>query len=373
MAIENTERVAMKERSKVLILNKNVLVRRAIANVLQMGESFDPIWDSGGLQHVKHYISENEPDVVLLSIESQTSDGWQLLEMIRSIFPKLPIGIISPRTKEGATASVAALKMGIVDVLTIPKDRTAILFAENHLKKRLFTIVEVANNLNRNKSLSDEILDSIIHPQKAFEVFSLERDEKKAPEIIVVGSGIGGPGALFSLIKSLPPDLSIPMVIVQHFPKIFTRILAEALDENSAINVREAYDEAELTSGTVWIAPGGKQCELERKGTRAFLNIHHGFREHDARPCIDTLFRSAANTYKSKVLAIILSGAIMDGISGSEEIAKAGGQVIVQDPETSVAPELPLSIIRHGLTKQYFTPEKIAQKLVEQLKSSHTE
>ncbi|HEX6981802.1 MAG TPA: chemotaxis protein CheB [Balneolaceae bacterium] len=352
------------EQAKILIIDQNVLVRRAVASFLEKSDSFIPLWDSGGIKHLRYYIEKTEPDVVLLAIESEKSEESSLLNMINVSFPSLPIVAISPKTKEGAEAAVLALKNGAVDVITIPEHRNIILFAKQHLGKRLYSILRVANNLHHRQSLSDEILDSLIYPQKSFEHFTREHYTVPTPKIIVIGGCTGGPRALFSLISKLPAQLPVPVVVVQHFPKIYTRALAEKLDEESEVNVREAFDGAGAEAGTVWIAPGGYHCELNRSGQKTVLNIHYGPREHNARPGIDMLFRSAAYNWSDKVLGVLLSGSGIDGIAGAEEIRRAGGEVIVQDPETAIAPELPLSVIRHGLTRAYYSPEKLAERLI---------
>jgi two-component system chemotaxis response regulator CheB len=87
-------------------------------------------------------------------------------------------------------------------------------------------------------------------------------------------------------------------------------------------------------------------------------------RENDMRPSIDTLFRSAAKVYGKKTLGILLSGCTYDGLTGAEEIKKQGGQILVQDPRTSIAAELPLTAIKKGLTDEYYSPEELARQIV---------
>lgn len=357
------------ERTKVLVIDQNVLSRRAIVSTLQRKDSFTVIWDSGGTQHLKHYITKIRPDIVLLKIES--SDELLLLNMIRITFPALAVIVVSPRTEEGADAAIAALRNGAVDVITVPRHRNIILFAEQHLRKRLFSIVMTAKSSYKGQSISEEILNSLVHPQKSFEHFIREHHTLPSPEMVVIGGCTGGPKALFSLIKNLPSNLRVPVVVVQHFPKTFTRILAEKLDEDSEVNVREAYDGADASPGTVWIAPGGYHCEIDWAG-KPGLNIHRGPHENNVRPCIDMLFRSAVRTYTNKVLGVLISGSGIDGIAGAEEIRRAGGQIMVQDPETAVAPDLPLSIIKNGLTRKYYSPGELANQIVDYTSQSRT-
>jgi two-component system chemotaxis response regulator CheB len=348
---------------KVLIIDKNILVRRAITTILQQHKKFRVYWLNDEFDTVEAVIRNKEPDVVLLSIESIEGEGLDILQKIRSIFSNLPVVVVSPRNNEGAKAVITALRLGAIDFITKPESKNLILFAERHLKKRLEPLITAIYEMKQRKNLDNLMLESLTQPQRSFEEITPDISDQQPIEVVVMGGCTGGVQALFSILSSLPKDLAMPVVVVQHLPRTYTEYLATCLDAFCQIPVREVQDGDKLTAGTVYIAPGGYQCEITQSVSDVVASVYRGPRENDMRPSIDVLFRSVAKIYGTKTLGILLSGCGYDGLAGAEEIKKHSGQIIVQDPRSSIAPNLPLSAISQGLTKTYFPPQNIAQQI----------
>lgn len=348
---------------KVLIVDENVLVRRAVTSILNKYEIFDVSWITDRSQDILEVVQHNYPDVVLLSMDNMESPGFSILNTLRTNFPSLPVIAVTPRSDEGAEAAINALRLGALDFISKPAHQNLILFAERHLEKRLGPIIKAAQKIRERHHLNEEILETLVHPQKTFEQIDTDPKSDTPAELVVIGGCTGGTQALFSLISALPGNLEVPVVIVQHLPRIYTRYLAQKLDSLCDVNVREVQDGVVLEDGSVWIAPGGYQCEVGLTGYQKVLKIHRGMRENNMRPSIDILFRSAAKVYGKKTLGILLSGCGYDGLSGTEDIRKMGGQVIVQDPRSAIAAELPLAAIRNGLTREYYGPEALAEQI----------
>lgn len=355
---------------RVLIIDDNILVRRAVTSILKKHDNIDVLWSTGEAIDVNDIMYQHQPDVVLLSIENMESKGLTLLSNFRSKFPSLPIVVISPRSQGGGEAAITALRLGAVDFVTKPFHKNLILFAERHLEKRLEPLIRAASKMHEHRNLSEEILQSIIHPQKIFEHLTEDKQKQESVELVVIGGCTGGAKSLFTILAALPENLSAPIVIVQHLPRIYTKILAEKLDAVSHLMVREAKNGVSLQDGDVWIAPGGFHSEIAQSGYQHTINTHRGLRENNMRPSIDILFRSAAKVYAEKTLGIILSGCGCDGLAGCEEIKRSGGQIMVQDPQTAIAPELPLSMIRNGLTREYYAPEDLAFQIVKRVEKT---
>lgn len=344
----------------VLIIDSDILVRRAVTNILEKNEKFSVFWVPGISENVEQIITESNPDVILLSIENMESDGLTLLNTIRNTYPEMPVIALTPRNKEGGEAALTALRLGAIDFITKPHHKNLILFAERHLEKRLAPLIQAANKFYKQQYLDEEILE---YTQKEIQHLVGEQQTSEAAEIIVIGGCTGGPQGLFDLLPNLPSDLRVPIVIVQHFPRIYTKILAEKLNGFSNLNVREAQNGVSLKGGDVWLAPGGYHCETTLSGCSPVLTTHRGLRENNTRPSIDVLFRSASKVYGEKTLGILLSGCGPDGLAGAEEIRKQGGQLIVQDPRTTIAPEMSLLAIERGLTRDYYSIEELARQI----------
>ena len=351
------------ESIKVLIIDENVLVRRAITKVLTDYDVFEVCWLADKSKNITEVIEQNYPDVILLSIDDMESPGFTILSSLRMSFPNLPVIAVTPRSDEGAEAAINALRLGALDFISKPAHNNLILFAERHLEKRLGPIIKAAKKIRERSHLNDEILKSLVHPQKTFEQISSDPTSGTSAELVVMGGCTGGTQTLFALVSALPANLDVPVVIVQHLPRIYTRYLALKLDSVSDVSVREVQDGVLLEDGDVWLAPGGYQCEVSLSGYQKVLKTHRGMRENNMRPSIDILFRSAAKVYGKKTLGVLLSGCGYDGLSGAEDIRNAGGQIIVQDPRTAIAAELPLAAIRNGLSQEYYSPEEIASEI----------
>lgn len=353
------------ERIKVVIIDEDVLARRALSNVLKKDGSFSLLKTSGDVKETESTIKVQQPDVLLLNIENPESKEYSEFLHLRKTFPELSLVVLTTRTEEGAQTAIKVLKEGAVDIITKPRECTGLLFAYRHLTKRVIPIVKNAGT--KKPTSVNDIFKSNTNYQPEFESISTsftEEDIHKDTGILVIGGCTGGPIALFSIIPGLPENLPFPVVVAQHFPKKYTRILASELNKKSPLTVKEGFDGAVLEPGTVWIAPGSRQCEIHRTGPhRRILRIHKGPRELGNRPSINVLFRSASVVYGSHTVGIVLSGCGRDGVEGARAIADQGGQLFVQNPETSLAAELPLSVIRAGYADRYYNFENMSAQI----------
>jgi len=353
---------------KILIVEKDLLARQAISKVIKKHGKFQVVTTASGVRGTESYIADNKPDVVLLNLEKPDSEEFEFLTKLRVRHPELPVIVLSPRNEEGAKVAITALSMGAVDVVTKPNRCNNLLFANRHLNKRLIPIIETAVVPVGQTIRKEALGDTGQYSQKDLEQVrkGWEDSGKKIFKagFIAVGGCFGGPKSLFAFITKLPGDLPVPVVVVQHFPKIYTKILADELNRRSRLRVREAYDGAELAPGIVWIAPGGYQTEIHQEGSKTTLRTHRGPRELGNRPSINILFRSAAKYFGNKTLGIVLSGIGMDGLSGAEAIRTAGGEILVQDPQFSPAPEMPLRILQAGISRKMCKAENFVDEIL---------
>ncbi len=185
---------------------------------------------------------------------------------------------------------------------------------------------------------------------------------------MVVGTSTGGPNALADLFSRLPADFPVPILIVQHMPPMFTRLLAERLSGESPIRVEEAATGTVVEPGRAWIAPGDHHMIVVREGTQHRLVVHQDPPENSCRPAADVLLRSAARAYGADALAVILTGMGQDGLRGAEAIREAGGQVIAQDEATSVIWGMPGFVARANLADKVLPLAQIADEIVRRVR-----
>jgi two-component system chemotaxis response regulator CheB len=160
-----------------------------------------------------------------------------------------------------------------------------------------------------------------------------------APELVVIGTSLGGLNALTRLLGSLPPTFSVPIAIVQHrsaSPQ--SGGLAELLQQQTGLRVIEAEDKMPLEPGTAYLAPADYHLLVEGRGQ---LALSTDLPVRSARPSIDVLFETAADAYRDSLVGVLLTGASADGADGLAAIKAHGGRVIVEDPATAECGTMP--------------------------------
>jgi two-component system chemotaxis response regulator CheB len=161
------------------------------------------------------------------------------------------------------------------------------------------------------------------------------------PSVVVVGTSLGGLSALSMLLKAMPKHLAVPMAIVQHRGKSEDDALGRLLAAQTPLRVTEPEDKERLQPGWVYIAPADYHLLIEGETLSLSTAAPHNF----ARPSIDLLFESAADSHGSGVLGVVLTGSNHDGAQGARRIKQRGGTVFVQDPATAQSRVMPAAAL----------------------------
>lgn len=164
----------------------------------------------------------------------------------------------------------------------------------------------------------------------------------RAYEIVVIGTSWGGLAALRELVSSLPSDLPIPIVMVQHRHKMSDNALPNLLQDRTTLKVYEVEDKTPIEAGSVYVAPADYHLLIEPGYFT--LSVEEPIRY--SRPSIDLTFSSAADVFGAKTIGAVLTGANADGAEGLRRIAERGGLTIVQDPETAESPTMPAAALK---------------------------
>jgi two-component system chemotaxis response regulator CheB len=160
--------------------------------------------------------------------------------------------------------------------------------------------------------------------------------------IVTVGTSWGGLSAMMKLLGGLPEKFPIPIVVVQHRSKDSDKLLAQLLQDATALTVCEIEDKDALCAGTVHVAPANYHTLIEP----GYVSLTTEEPVRFSRPSIDVTFASAADTYRSETLGIILTGANEDGARGLAHILRRGGRGLIQDPKTAEIPIMPDAAIK---------------------------
>jgi two-component system chemotaxis response regulator CheB len=154
------------------------------------------------------------------------------------------------------------------------------------------------------------------------------------------------------------------MLVVQHMPPVFTKLLADRLATRSSLPVVEGSAGDELRPGKIWIAPGNYHMALEKTANGARIGLNQEPPENSCRPAVDVLFRSVTEIYGAATLGVVLTGMGQDGLRGCEHIREAGGRVLVQDEASSVVWGMPGFVARAGLADKQLPLSQLAGEIV---------
>lgn len=160
-------------------------------------------------------------------------------------------------------------------------------------------------------------------------------------DIVVVGSSMGGLDALPELFSRFPAETPAAFFVVQHLGPGYPGEAARLIGRRSRLPVSFATDGDVVGTGRVYVAPPDANMSLER----GRVVVQPSPRENVHRPSINALFRSAALAYGRRVVALVLTGTMEDGVAGAWEIWRRGGLVVVQDPGEAHSPDLPIRVL----------------------------
>ena len=159
--------------------------------------------------------------------------------------------------------------------------------------------------------------------------------------VVAVGASLGGLSALRTVLAALPPSLRCALAVVQHRKAEAKSRLVDLLADHSALAVSEPDDKEPIEPGHVYLAPPNYHLIVER----GFFSLSTEPPVWFARPSIDVLFESVADSYGPDAIAVMLTGANEDGAAGARAVKAAGGRVLVQDPRTAESPLAPEAVL----------------------------
>ncbi|OFW46061.1 MAG: chemotaxis response regulator protein-glutamate methylesterase [Acidobacteria bacterium RIFCSPLOWO2_12_FULL_67_14b] len=346
-------------RIRVLIVDDAVVIRRLVGDVLAADPEIEVVGTAANGRIGLQKITQCNPDVVTMDVEMPDMDGIATLKEIRKTWAKLPVIMFSTLTERGATATLDALEAGASDYVTKPANVGSVTAGLEAVRRDLIPKI---------KALAGRAALPAQAPQVARPLApaSIPPPARLTgpTDVIAIGVSTGGPNALAALLPALPATLPVPIVIVQHMPPMFTRLLAERLDTQSAIKVAEARAGMTLAAGHAYIAPGDFHMTLYRRGVDVVIALNQDPPENSCRPAVDVLFRSVVAQFGGGTLGAVLTGMGQDGLRGCELIREAGGQVIVQDEASSVVWGMPGFVARAGLAHRVLPLSTIAGELV---------
>jgi two-component system chemotaxis response regulator CheB len=360
---------------RVLVVDDAVVVRKIVTDILAEDPGIEVVGVAANGRIALAKIGQLAPDIVTMDVEMPEMDGITALTELRKTHPKLPVIMFSTLTERGAAATLDALSHGANDYVTKPANvgsvaagmdrvRTELLPKIKSLCPGLGLVDRASQPRDATREKRPASSTPFLAPPAQAPIKLCKPNTPQRIDALVIGVSTGGPNALAAMIPGLPSSLPVPVLIVQHMPPMFTRLLAERLSATCSIGVSEAQNGDRLSPGHAWIAPGNFHMEVARSGTDVRIVTHQGPQENSCRPAVDVLFRSAAAVYGPHVLAVVLTGMGQDGYVGCQTIFGAGGQCLAQDEQTSVVWGMPGFVARGGVAEAVLPLEEVAGEIV---------
>jgi two-component system chemotaxis response regulator CheB len=267
-----------------------------------------------------------------------------------------PVIIVSSLSQEGAEATLQALDLGAFDC--IPKQLSYasldIIKIRDHLVAQI-KAAAVSRPLRRRKGEAQPAAAPVVAGYRGL----------ARPEVVVIGTSTGGPGALREIIPALPADLPIGVLVVQHMPLGFTGPLAKRLDSLSAVAVREATDGHMLQPGEVLIAPAGSHMTVLRSSAgKALIRVGDEPASTLHKPSVDVTMLSVAEAFGVRSMGVILTGMGSDGARGMAAIRERGGITVGQDEATSVVYGMPRACADRGVLRRVVPLGSVSGEIV---------
>jgi two-component system chemotaxis response regulator CheB len=334
-------------KRRILIVDDSVVIRRSLTDALSRELDLEVVGSapSGRVALMKMAIVC--PDVVVLDAEMPEMDGLETLAAIRKDYSKVSVIMLNVWTDQTAAKTLDALTLGARDYVNKPNigpgfDDALRTVASELASKIRVCFPDISREDSAGRSKEPIPLGKMSPPAAA-------TDLDKRVDVLAIGVSTGGPNALMELIPQFPADFPVPILIVQHMPPIFTKLLAQRLAAKCKISVAEGISGQQLFPGGAWIAPGDLHMAIAKERDVIRILTNQDPPENSCRPAADVLFRSVAQVYRSHVLAVVMTGMGQDGLRGCQQIHSARGQVLVQDEASSVVWGMPSFVVKAGI------------------------
>jgi two-component system chemotaxis response regulator CheB len=349
----------------VLIVDDSVVIRRLVTHALSEDPAIEIVGSAANGVIALAKIPQVNPDVITLDIEMPDMDGLTFLKHLRKSYPHIRVIMFSTLTKRGATATIDALVLGADDYVT--KVANVGSLSESMSALRLELVPKVKQFIKQAPFTSTAPAVRPAAPARAGAPTLPSRLARGPRQIVAIGVSTGGPTALAAVVPMLPADLRVPVVIVQHMPPMFTGFLADRLQQQTSLKVREATEGALVEPGTILIAPGDFHMRVRRHGASLVVGLNQDAPENSCRPAVDVLFRSVAEVFGDAAVGVVLTGMGQDGLRGAETMRANGAYIIAQDEASSVVWGMPGAVVRANLADAVVGLPQIVAEVLRQL------
>ena len=373
---------------KVLVVDDSAFMRNLISKIIEATPGLCVIGKAINGKFALEKIPLIQPDVIILDIEMPEMNGIEFLKERKKRNIDIPVIVLSSIAREGASVTMQCLALGASDFMTKPssesgdlnevaKNISDVLLSYGGQYKRTMASASKLNSMSRpipnrfssststsfsTGGFSSSSSVNSIEQNKTESKFSFgfSRQEKKEIEeirpyrepgkieVIAIGISTGGPNALREVFAKIDPNLTQPILVVQHMPAGFTAEFANSLNQICPLEVKEAKDGDLLKPGRILIAPGSMHMYVEKRSLATIVRLSDAPLCNGHRPSVDVLFESVAKCFQNRALGVIMTGMGKDGAAQLAEMRREGAWTLGQDEESSIVYGMPKVAYEYG-------------------------
>ena len=336
---------------RVLVVDDSALMRKLIPQILEKDASIEVVGTAMDGNFALKKIEDLRPHVITLDLEMPGLNGIDTLKAIMRKH-RLPVIVVSSHTTSGASVTLKALALGAFDFVAKPQDLSA------HMPDIAAELIAKIKAAAQSKGGIQPVMDGVQKPEK-----TASPSTQPATRVVAIGISTGGPNALQYLLSQLPGDFPGTILIVQHMPVGFTEMFARRLDELCAIRVKEAVSGDLLVAGRALVCPGDRHMKVKRLPLGEVVVLSDEARVNGHRPSVDVLFRSLAEEFGSRGIAVLMTGMGEDGAAGMGVVRSASGMTIAQSEDSCVVFGMPKAAIERGFATRVVALDALANTL----------
>ncbi|MED5237964.1 MAG: chemotaxis-specific protein-glutamate methyltransferase CheB [Pseudomonadota bacterium] len=343
-------------RIRVFLVDDTAAVRHILTQILEEDPDIVVVGTASDGQQGLERLQRVEADLLILDVEMPGMGGLDMLKALKAQQSTLPVLVFSSITERGAMVTIEALSLGANDYVPKPAMVGTAAEARDYIRNSL--LGKIKSLFKREPMVTEKPANITLTPSAS----SYRRIPSRV-DLVVIGSSMGGPKALGEIMAALPDDFPVPVLMVQHMPAVFTKALAERLNQNSALSISECHQPTVIEAGQVLLAAGDYHMSVAREDGKIIATPLRSEPVNFCRPAVDVLFDAAALHFGANTLAVILTGMGQDGLEGCRKLADVGAQILVQDRASSTIWGMPGAVSRAGLATAEYPLMRMADEI----------
>jgi len=349
------------EQIRVLVVDDSVVIRNLVTQALRGDPAMEVVGVAGNGIIALQRIPQLNPDVITLDIEMPEMDGLETVRRVRQEYPQVRVIMFSTLTERGAAVTLEALRLGADDYVSKVSNGGSLDKSMTRLQEELIPKIKQffqapqshAWKLPKKLPVAGLPLPTVVWWKS-----------KPWPKVVAIGVSTGGPNALGAILPALPASFPLPVLVVQHMPPLFTRLLAERLNSSCNLRVREAVQGEPVKPGAILIAPGDFHMKVAAEGAEVRVCLDQSPAQNSCRPAVDALFSSVGEVYGGAAIAVVLTGMGSDGLRGARILNANGASIIAQDEASCVVWGMPGAIVNASLADRVLPLDQVIPEIM---------